>query len=112
MKNHELLLGTWTIADINFEQLQWIKFDQNFMNDSKYFIKIQSSLNLFYDNNGILRVKIRIWGFENFTYDMNFPTLLKNATYFTKLIVLKYHEGVCYSVLIRHWTLLGQNVGL
>ena len=28
MKNHELVLGTLTTADINFAQLQWIKFDR------------------------------------------------------------------------------------
>ena len=28
IKNHELVLGTLTTADINFAQLQWIKFDR------------------------------------------------------------------------------------
>ena len=44
-----------------------------------------------------LRVKTRICGLENFTYN-KFPTLLKNDGYFTKLIVLKSctksHSGV------------------
>ena len=44
-----------------------------------------------------LRVKTRICGFENFAYN-KFPTLLKNDSYFTKLIVLKSciksHSGV------------------
>ena len=47
MKNHELVLGALATADINFAQLQWIKFDQSFMIDSEHFTKIQSSLNLF-----------------------------------------------------------------
>ena len=59
MKNHELVLAALT-TDINFAQLQWKKFDQSFMIDRKYFTKIQSSLNLFYDNDSILRVKTRI----------------------------------------------------
>ena len=74
MKNHELVLGALATADINFAQLQWIKFDQSFMIDSEHFTKIQSSLNLFYDNDSILRMKFRICGFENFTYNKKFST--------------------------------------
>ena len=66
------------------------------MIDSEHFTKIQSSLNLFYDKDSILRVKTRICGFEHFTYN-KFPTLLKNDSYFTKLIVLKTHEDGCHS---------------
>ena len=101
MKNHELVLETLTNADINFAQLQLLKFDQSFMIDSKCYTKIQNSLNLFYDNDSILRVKTCICGFENFTCN-KFPRLLKNASYFTKLIVLKSHEDVWHSELIRH----------
>ena len=97
MKNHELVLGTLTTSDINFAQLQWIKFDQNFMIDSEHFTNIQSSLNLFYDDDNTLRVKTRICGFENFTYNKKFRTSLKNDSYFTKLIVLKSHEDVYHS---------------
>ena len=63
MKNHELVLGTLTTTDINSAQLQWIKFNQSFMIDSEHFAKIQSSLNLFYDNDSILRVKTCICGY-------------------------------------------------
>lgn len=63
MKNHELVLGTLTTTDINSAQLQWIKFNQSFMIDSEHFTKIQSSLNLFYDNDSILRVKTCICGY-------------------------------------------------
>ena len=97
MKNHELVLGTLTTSDINFAQLQWIKFDQNFMIDSEHFTNIQSSLDLFYDDDNTLRVKTRICGFENFTYNKKFRTSLKNDSYFTKLIVLKSHEDVYHS---------------
>ena len=83
MKNYELVLETLTTADNGFAQLQWIKFDQRFVIDSEHFTKIQSSLNLFYDSDSILRVKTRICGFENFTYNKKSPTLLKNDHYFT-----------------------------
>ena len=63
MKNHELVLGTLTTTDINSAQLQWIKFNQSFMIDSEHFTKIQSSLNLFYDIDSILRVKTCICGY-------------------------------------------------
>ena len=97
MINHELVLGTSTIPGISFAQLQWIKFDQSFMIDSEHFTKIQSTLNLFYDNNSILRGKSRICCFESFTYNKKFPTLLKIDSYFRKLIVLKSREDVCHS---------------
>ena len=83
MKNYELLLETLTTTDNGFAQLQWIKFDQRFVIDSEHFTKIQSSLNLFYDSDSILRVKTRICGFENVTYNKKSPTLLKNDHYFT-----------------------------
>ena len=63
MKNHELVLGTLTTTDINSAQSQWIKFNQSFMIDSEHFTKFQSSLNLFYDNDSILRVKTCICGY-------------------------------------------------
>ena len=63
MKNYELVLGTLTTTDINSAQSQWIKFNQSFMIDSEHFTKIQSSLNLFYGNDSILRVKTCICGY-------------------------------------------------
>ena len=73
------------------------------MIDSEHFTKIQSSLNLFYENDSILSVKTRICGFENFTYNKKFPTLLNMDSYFTELIVLKFYEDVFVIVeLIRH----------
>ena len=64
--------------------------------ESEYFTKIKSSLNLFYDNDNIFRVKTHICGFTNLSYNKKFPTLLKNDSYFAKLIVLKSHEDVCH----------------
>ena len=42
------------------------------------FARIQSTLNWFYDNDGISVVKARFCGFGNFTSNKKFPTLLKN----------------------------------
>ena len=86
------------------------------MIDSEHFTKILSILNLFYDNYSILRVKTRICDFENFTYSKKFPTLSKNDSYFTKLIVLKSHEDVCHSgadsslnlIRSRFWIIRGR----
>ena len=55
------------------------------------------ALGLFYDNDSILRVKTRISGFKKFPYNKKFPKLLKNDSYFTKLILLKSQEDVCHS---------------
>ena len=60
-------------------------------------MKIKNSLNLFYDEKNVLRVKTRISGIENFSYDKKFPVLLKSDSYFTKLVILNLHNDVCHS---------------
>ena len=88
------------------------------MIDSEHFTKIQSNLNLFYENDSILSVKTRICGFENFTYNKKFPTLLNMDSYFTELIVLKFYEDVCHSgadstlnfLRLNFWIITGREI--
>lgn len=84
MNNHDWLLGNLLkiLSLCNYNR-------QNLMNFNDW---IFYSLNLFYGNDSILRVKIHICGSKNFTFNKKFPTLLKK-----KLIVWKSNKDVCHS---------------
>ena len=49
-------------------------------------------MKLFSDDDNILRLNTRISNIENFNYGKKFPILLRNNTYFFKLIILMIHE--------------------
>ena len=73
--------------------------DQNVIIGEQNFAKVKNSLNLFYDENNLLRVKTKISSVETFSLDKKFPILSNKCSYVTKLIVLKacFKKLVCYS---------------
>ena len=75
----------------------WLLYERNVIISKENFTKAKNSLNLFYDENNLLRVKTRISGVETFSYGKKCPILLNKDSYVTKLLVLNAHESVCHS---------------
>ena len=48
--------------EINQTEMEWLKFDQRLFRSAAEFPKVKSSLNIFEDDNGLLRSKTRISG--------------------------------------------------
>ena len=80
--------GDISTEEINSSKKLWIKHEQSFIINSGKFGKNENSLNLFYDAENILRLNTRISNFENFNYDKTYPVLLRNDSYFSKLVIL------------------------
>ena len=59
--------------------------------------KLKVSLNLFEDSDNILRLKSRIAQNDEITFSSKFPTLLRNDSSFTKLVIYNFHECVCHN---------------
>ena len=59
--------------------------------------KLEVSLNLFEDSDNILRLKSRITQNDEITFSSKFPILLRNDSYFTKLVIYNFHECVYHN---------------
>ena len=90
-KRDNFKLGDISTEEINSSKKLWIKHEQSFIINSRNVGKNKNSLKLFYDDENILRLNTRISNFENFNYDKKYPILLRNDSYFSKLVILKTH---------------------
>ena len=118
-KLNDFKIGELTVPEIEECKTPRILYDQKFIIGKDNFTKVKNSLNLFYNNIKILRVKTKISGIESFSFDKKFPILLKRDSRFTELIVLNAHAAVFHScvhstlIYIRsnHWIVNGpQNI--
>ena len=62
--------------------------------DYMKFEKSKNSLNLLYDNEKFVRLKIRMDKHLKFVFHNKNSLLLENNSYFTKLIILRLHKSV------------------
>ena len=59
--------------------------------------KLKHSLNLYEDENNILRLKSRFDSLETLNRDQKNPILLLSHSLFTDLLILKFHDKCCHS---------------
>ena len=84
--------------------------------DYMKFEKSKNSLNLLYDNEKFVRLKIRMDKHLKFVFHNKNSLLLENNSYFTKLIILRLHkkvfqsglEGTLSNVRIKYWIRKGR----
>ena len=75
-------------------ELLWLRDIQ--YKDSR-FDKWKKSLNLFTDNQGVIRSRSRLPETEKFEFNQRHPALLPSSNYFTKLSILYTHAKVCHA---------------
>jgi len=79
--------------DIIEAKLLWIRALQKNIKNNKHFAQWKIKLNLFTDDNGLLRCKGRI-GEAPLPYDARFPIFLTKDSYFCELIIHQAHAAV------------------
>ena len=79
-------------------ELLWMKNIQysGIIYDSR-FGQWKKSLNLFTDNQGVLRSGSRLPDTEKLEFDQRHPVLLPSSNYFKKHLTLYTHEKVCHA---------------
>ena len=61
------------------------------------FDQWKKSLNLFTDNQSVLRSRLCLPETEKFEFDQMHPVLLPSSNYFTKLLILYTDDKVCHA---------------
>ena len=61
------------------------------------FDQWKKSLNLFTDNQGVIRSRSRLPETEKFEFDQRHPVLLPSSNYFTELLILYVQDKVCHA---------------
>ena len=84
-----------TTTHIEFAEVPWIKELQSKMEENEKFKSWNRDLNLFADENGILRCKGTLSN-SNLSYSAKYPILLDAAHYLTTLIVWSCHRRVLH----------------
>ena len=54
-------------------------------------------MNLFTDNEGVIRSSSHLPDTEKFEFDQGHPVLLPSSNYFTKLLILYTYDKVCHA---------------
>ena len=88
--------------EINVEELDeskmlWVKYEQYFIQKDSKYKTMKNSLNLYFDENSLIHSKTRFRELTEMSYERKHPLLLRNNSYFTKLIVLDSHEKVFHN---------------
>ena len=96
-KEKHLRIGCLKNEEIEYSQVSWLITEQrNIINNNKIMTDLRGNLNVFIDDDGILRVKGRL---ENslLSYSCKYSILLNRDSYSTELIILKCHLFVLHS---------------
>ena len=98
-KNLKLRTGFLFSEEFDNSEALWLKYEQGlimFDSDCNYE-KLKHSLNLYEDENNILRLKLRFDSLDSLNHDQKNPILLGSHSLFTDLLILKFHEKCCHS---------------
>ena len=97
-------------------ELAWLKFELLFLIQGSIFQKQKRLLNLYFDENDILRSETRINQIKGVVLQESQSILLRSNSYFRELIVLKCDNEVNYSglestfdrTIWKYWLIKGQ----
>ena len=80
-------------------ELLWLRDIQysDIIYDSRFY-QWEKSLNLFADNQGVIRS--RLPDIEKFKFDQIHPVLLTSSNYFRKPLILYLHDKFCHAVYV------------
>ena len=81
-----------TVTEYNEALIMWIKDEQFQLKQQDNYSKLEASLHLFEDKDGVLRVRGRFAN-ASLQYEEQYPIILRNRqSYFTLLVILNAHE--------------------
>ena len=90
----KLLEGGLSTLEIENSEVLSLKYEQQFLVNGESLEKIKHSLNLFYDEQSLLRSKTRHWELDKLDINRKLPVLLRSYSNFTKLVIMDSHEKV------------------
>ena len=91
-RNCHQIVGELTLEEIQRSKVKWVQYEQAMIKKEKDTEKLKVSLNLFEDSDNI-----RIAQNDETTFSSKFPILLRNDSYFTKLVIHNFHECVYHN---------------
>ena len=94
-----------------------MKFEQHFIIQDSKFQKHKHSLNLYFDESGILRSQTRVNKIKGVALPESQPILIRSNSYYTEFVVLKCHnevkhlglESTLNRIRCKHWLIRGQS---
>ena len=89
--------GEISVEKIDESKKLWVKYEQYFIQKDSKYKRMKNSLNLYFDENSLIHSKTRFSELTEMSYERKHPLLLRNNSYFTKLIVLDSHEKVFHN---------------
>ena len=93
----EKVIGELVPEDLEEAEGLWLIHEQVFIVNDSSFEKRKVSLNLFYDEFNLLRSKTRMNNVHDIHFRKSETILLRNDSYFTKLIIENIHVDVHHS---------------
>ena len=80
-----------TVNEYNEALLMWIKDEQFRLKQQDNYSKLEASLQLFKDKDGVLRLRGRSAN-SSLPYREQYPIILRKQSHFTRLVILNAHE--------------------
>ena len=97
-KGDEWIVGQRRVAEICEAEQMWIRYEQSIISKEEEKVKkLTSLLNLFYDNEQLIRLNTGLNRSIQLHYENKNPLLLRRDSHFSKLIVLRSHEQMFHS---------------
>ena len=103
--------GEVTLLVLRNSELEGLKLEQDFIIQDSKFQKQKHSLNLYFDENDILKSQTRINQIKSVVLQESQLILLRSSSYFTDFIVLKCHNEVKHSGLESTLNRLAASIG-
>ena len=80
-----------SVEKVDKSKKLWVKYEQYFIQKDSKYERMKNSLNLYFDENSLIHSKTRFSELTEMSYERKYPLLLRNNSYFTKLIFLDSH---------------------
>ena len=97
-----------TVEEIKTVETLWLFDTQKRFRSLEIFKKVEQSLGVYVDDDGLLRCRSRL-GNAPVPEESKFPILLPRDSYVTDLIVRNFHQQVLHSVIrSRFWIIRGR----
>ena len=96
-KRSDFKEGEISVEEVDESKKLWVKYEQYFIQKDSKYKRMKNSLNLYFDENSLIHSKTRFSESTEMSYERKHPLLLRNNSYFTKLIVLDSHEKVFHN---------------
>ena len=113
-----MMTGPLMIEELEYVQQLWVTYEQSIISQSSNYLKLKNSLELFMDDEGIIKSYTRISGVKDIDFKRRYPILFRSVSFFTKLIELRAYAKVCHrgvdytlnQIRGEYWIIRGRQV--